>query len=135
MKLAIYSYFRFSKVFCNASYMLYHLSGGLYFYATNLIFFLLSLLSFLQFFTPGKSFIALAILIRIVHATGNALVITATFTFTAIEFHNSVGKIFVSFSNKTFLRRRGISILWLLLGKRLFVPRGNYSYGGFAISI
>ena len=29
-----------------------------------------------------------------VHATGNAMVITATFTFTAIEFQNSVGKIF-----------------------------------------
>ena len=29
-----------------------------------------------------------------VHATGNALVITATFTFTAVEFQNSVGKIF-----------------------------------------
>ena len=32
--------------------------------------------------------------IRVVHATGNALVITATFTFTAVEFQNSVGKIF-----------------------------------------
>ena len=70
---------------------------------------------FLEFFTPGYSFVILvkgiiwpskapnsvsfmhtrqAILIRVVHATGNAMVITATFTFTAIEFQNSVGKVF-----------------------------------------
>jgi hypothetical protein len=52
--------------------------------------------SFLEFFAPGIEFVILAVLIRVVHATGNAMVITATFTFTAIEFQNSVGKIFVS---------------------------------------
>lgn len=49
---------------------------------------------FLEFFSPGWKFVALSVLIRIVHATGNAMVITATFTFTAIEFQNSVGKVF-----------------------------------------
>ena len=41
---------------------------------------------FLEFFNPGIEFVVLAVLIRVVHATGNALVITATFTFTAVEF-------------------------------------------------
>ena len=49
---------------------------------------------FLEFFRPGWEFVMLAVAIRVVHATGNALVITATFTFTAIEFQNSIGKIF-----------------------------------------
>ncbi len=57
--------------------------------------FCLFFLSFLQYFLPGWEFVALAVLIRIVHATGNAAVITATFTFTAIEFQNAVGSIFV----------------------------------------
>lgn len=48
----------------------------------------------LEFFSPKWTFIVFSVLIRIVHATGNALVITATFTFTAIEFPNAIGKIF-----------------------------------------
>jgi hypothetical protein len=50
---------------------------------------------FLEFFRPGWEFVALAVLLRVVHATGNALVITATFTFTAVEFQNCVGIVFV----------------------------------------
>ncbi|TRY71035.1 hypothetical protein TCAL_08917 [Tigriopus californicus] len=49
---------------------------------------------FLEFFSPDWSFVALAVLIRVIHATGNALVITATFTYSSIEFSNSVGQIF-----------------------------------------
>ena len=48
----------------------------------------------LEFFSPNWTFIAFSVFIRIIHATGNALVITATFTFTAIEFQNAIGKIF-----------------------------------------
>ena len=51
---------------------------------------------FLEFFPRNWTFVFFAVLIRIVHATGNAFVITATFTFTAVEFQNSIGKIFVS---------------------------------------
>jgi len=50
---------------------------------------------FLQFFRPGWEFVAAAIVLRVVHATGNALVITATFSFTAIEFQDCVGIVFV----------------------------------------
>ena len=57
---------------------------------------------FLQYFSPGLEFVALAVLIRMVHATGNAAVITATFSFTAIEFQNSVGKIFVRLKEMEF---------------------------------
>ena len=37
-----------------------------------------------------------AILIRAIHATGNAFVITATFTYCAIEYDQAVGQVFVS---------------------------------------
>ena len=43
------------------------------------------------------SFIGISIAIRVVHAAGNAGTITSTFTYTAVEFPNSVAKIFVSF--------------------------------------
>eukprot|EP00095_Tigriopus_kingsejongensis_P000690 maker-scaffold58_size443543-snap-gene-1.21 protein:Tk00690 transcript:maker-scaffold58_size443543-snap-gene-1.21-mRNA-1 annotation:"hypothetical protein DAPPUDRAFT_315076" len=49
---------------------------------------------FLEFFSPNWRFVALSVLIRVIHATGNALVITATFSFSALEFSNSVGKMF-----------------------------------------
>lgn len=56
---------------------------------------------FLEFFQPGWRFVVVAVAIRIVHATGNAMVITATFTYSAMEFANDVGKVFVStFSTK-----------------------------------
>ena len=60
--------------------------------------FVISLLtpSFLEFFPPGMSFIVISICIRIVHAAGNAGAITSTFTYTAVEFPNSVAKIFVN---------------------------------------
>lgn len=41
------------------------------------------------------SFIVISICIRVVHAAGNAGAITSTFTYTAVEFPNSVAKIFV----------------------------------------
>jgi hypothetical protein len=53
-------------------------------------------LRFLEFFPAGWQFVLTAVAIRAVHATGNALVITTTFTYAAIEFQHSVGKIFVS---------------------------------------
>jgi len=49
---------------------------------------------FLEFFSPGVWFVVTAVLIRAVHATGNAFVITATFTYCAIEFDKAVGQIF-----------------------------------------
>ena len=49
---------------------------------------------FLEFFAPGPHFVICAVAIRAVHATGNAFVITATFTYAAVEFENSVGTIF-----------------------------------------
>lgn len=55
--------------------------------------------SFLEFFPPGMSFIVISICIRIVHAAGNAGAITSTFTYTAVEFPNSVAKIFASTMN------------------------------------
>ena len=36
----------------------------------------------LEFFEPGVKFVAVAIGIRAVHATANAMVITSTFTYT-----------------------------------------------------
>ena len=51
---------------------------------------------FLEFFSPGPHFVIVAVVIRAVHATGNAFVITATFTYAAVEFENSVGTIFVN---------------------------------------
>ena len=51
---------------------------------------------FLEFFSPGPHFVICAVVIRAVHATGNAFVITATFTYAAVEFENSVGTIFVN---------------------------------------
>ena len=52
---------------------------------------------FLEFFSPGAWFVVTAIMIRAVHATGNACVITSTFTYCAIEYDQAVGQIFVSF--------------------------------------
>lgn len=51
---------------------------------------------FLEYFPPGTSFIVISIVIRVIHAAGNAGTITSTFTYTAVEFPNSVAKIFVS---------------------------------------
>lgn len=53
-----------------------------------------ALSGFLEFFNVGYPFVLTAVAIRIVHATGNALVITATFTYSAIEFPKHVAKIF-----------------------------------------
>jgi len=53
-----------------------------------------ALSGFLEFFSPGPHFVICAVVIRAVHATGNAFVITATFTYAAVEFENSVGTIF-----------------------------------------
>jgi len=49
---------------------------------------------FLEFFPPGPVFVVSAICIRIVHATANAGVSTATFAFIAVEFPESVAKLF-----------------------------------------
>lgn len=49
---------------------------------------------FLQFYPPGWEFVVTAVFIRIIHASGNAMVITSTFTYSAVEFQNSVGTIF-----------------------------------------
>lgn len=49
---------------------------------------------FLQFYPPGWQFVITAVFIRILHATGNAMVITSTFTYSAVEFQDSVGTIF-----------------------------------------
>jgi hypothetical protein len=51
--------------------------------------------SFLEFFPPGWNFVVTSVLIRVIHAAGNALVITATFTYAAMEFQQAVGQIFV----------------------------------------
>lgn len=56
--------------------------------------------SFLEYFPPGVSFVVISIAIRVIHAAGNAGTITSTFTYTAVEFPNSVAKIFVSLQNK-----------------------------------
>jgi MFS family permease len=48
----------------------------------------------LEFIQPGPTFMAVAVSIRIVHAIGNAFVITSSFTYNACEFPNSMGKIF-----------------------------------------
>jgi len=49
---------------------------------------------FLQFFGPGWKFVATAVFIRICHATGNAMVIVSTFSYSAVEFQECVGTIF-----------------------------------------
>jgi len=48
----------------------------------------------LEFFPPDWTFVATAVFIRMVHATGNAMVIVATFSYSAVEFGESVGTIF-----------------------------------------
>ena len=50
----------------------------------------------MQFFGPGWKFVATAVFIRICHATGNAMVIVSTFSYSAVEFQECVGTIFVS---------------------------------------
>jgi len=52
------------------------------------------LAGFLEFFPPGLTFVVTAICIRAIHAVGNAGVICATFTYTALEFPGCVAKIF-----------------------------------------
>ena len=53
---------------------------------------------FLEYFRPGYQFVLTAVAIRAIHATGNALVITSTFTYSAVEFQDNVGQIFVRIS-------------------------------------
>merc|ERR1719221_592649 len=48
----------------------------------------------LEFFEPGQSFLIFSVLLRIFHACANALVITSTFTYQAMEFPCSVAKVF-----------------------------------------
>jgi len=48
----------------------------------------------LEFCSPGPGFLALAVMIRIVHALSNAFVITASFTYTACFFPASIAKVF-----------------------------------------
>merc|ERR1719221_2145777 len=48
----------------------------------------------LEFFEPGQSFLIFSVLLRIFHACANALVITSTFTYQAMEFPGSVAKVF-----------------------------------------
>ncbi|RXG69874.1 MFS-type transporter SLC18B1 [Armadillidium vulgare] len=50
--------------------------------------------AFLEYFNPGFHFILMSILIRILHATGNACVITSTIAFIASEFPTSVPFLF-----------------------------------------
>eukprot|EP00092_Neocalanus_flemingeri_P041760 GFUD01045483.1.p1 GENE.GFUD01045483.1~~GFUD01045483.1.p1 ORF type:complete len:563 (-),score=82.87 GFUD01045483.1:53-1741(-) len=53
-----------------------------------------ALSGFLEFFPPGLQFLVFSVLLRIVQATSNAMVVTASFTYTAAFFPKSVGKIF-----------------------------------------
>ena len=48
----------------------------------------------LEFFEPGKSFVVFSVLIRIMHAVSNALVITSTFAYQAMEFPSAVAQVF-----------------------------------------
>ena len=48
----------------------------------------------LEFFEPGQSFIIFSVLVRITHAVANALVITSTFAYQAMEFPSAVAKVF-----------------------------------------
>ena len=48
----------------------------------------------LEFFEPGTSFIIFSVLVRITHAVANALVITSTFAYQAMEFPSAVAKVF-----------------------------------------
>ena len=48
----------------------------------------------LEFFEPGQSFIIFSVLTRVLHAFANALVITSTFAYQAMEFPSSVAKVF-----------------------------------------
>ena len=48
----------------------------------------------LEFFEPGTSFIIFSVLVRILHAVTNALVITSTFAYQAMEFPSAVAKVF-----------------------------------------
>ena len=48
----------------------------------------------LEFFEPGQSFIIFSVLLRLFHAVANALVITSTFAYQAMEFPGSVAKVF-----------------------------------------
>lgn len=59
---------------------------------------------FLEFFSPGAEFVVASIAIRAVHATGNAFVITATFTYAALAFDKSVATVFVSAWNHSYIK-------------------------------
>ena len=48
----------------------------------------------LEFFEAGQSFIIFSVLIRLLHAIANAMVITSTFAYQAMEFPSSVAKVF-----------------------------------------
>ena len=48
----------------------------------------------LEFFEPGQAFIIFSVLTRVLHAFANALVITSTFAYQAMEFPSSVAKVF-----------------------------------------
>ncbi|KAK2711355.1 hypothetical protein QYM36_012517, partial [Artemia franciscana] len=53
-----------------------------------------ALSGFLEFFPPGASFIGVSIAIRVVHAIGNSACVVSTFTYSAVEFPDSVARIF-----------------------------------------
>eukprot|EP00092_Neocalanus_flemingeri_P028640 GFUD01031100.1.p1 GENE.GFUD01031100.1~~GFUD01031100.1.p1 ORF type:complete len:440 (+),score=64.11 GFUD01031100.1:60-1379(+) len=53
-----------------------------------------ALTGLLEFFPPGLQFLVFSILLKVVQAISNAMVVTASFTYTAAFFPNSVGKIF-----------------------------------------
>ena len=50
----------------------------------------------LEWFPPGAPFILVAILVRVAHATANALASTANFAYIGLEFPNEMAKVFVS---------------------------------------
>jgi len=75
----------------------------------------------LAFFEPGLDFMIVSTVIRAVHATANAFVITSTFTYNASEFPESVAKIFA-------LSRTAMNLAQLggpMIGGAL------YDWGGF----
>jgi len=77
---------------------------------------------FLQFFPPNYEFVIASIVIRAVHATGNAFVITATFTYAAGAFDSSVGTVF----SMTRIAMNFAQLLGPMVGGAIYQADGFY---------
>jgi len=77
---------------------------------------------FLEFFPPSFEFIVTSIIIRAVHATGNAFVITATFTYAAGAFDSSVGTVF----SLTRIAMNFAQLLGPMVGGAIYQAGGFY---------